>query len=151
MSEDATPLKPNRLVIWLHPSGGSMNNAAESLAPQLAKQGYALLVMTKKNWMGWNGEDAGKLMNKTLPEIAKIPGINAVKPILLGYSAGGQIALQLWEQNGAKFGGLVLDAAYPIDMAKYAKGQAAPIDLPKDVATRKVPMFVLVLVYLFFH
>jgi predicted esterase len=144
MGEDATAAKPNKLVIWLHPSGGSMNNVAESLAPQLIAHGYALLVMTKKNWMGWNGEDAQKLLNKTLPEVAKIPGIKAEKPVLLGYSAGGQIALQLWESNGAKFGGLVLDAAYPIDMASYAKGQAAAMALPKDESTRKVPMFVLV-------
>jgi len=144
MGESATAQKPNKLVIWLHPSGGSMNNVAEALAPQLIQHGYALLVVTKKNWAGWNPEDASKLMNVTLAEVAKIPGINAVKPVLLGYSAGGQIALNLWESNGAKFGGLALDAAYPIDMASYAKGQAKAMELPKDPATRKVPMFVLV-------
>jgi tetratricopeptide (TPR) repeat protein len=64
--------KPNRLIVWLHPSGGSMNQVVEKMAPLLIKHGFALLVITRKQWMGWTGPEAEKLINKTLPDVAKI-------------------------------------------------------------------------------
>ncbi len=144
MSPTATEEKPNKLVIWLHPSGGSMNAQAEALSPFLIERGFALLVVTRKQWMGWGGDEPDKLLNKTLPDVAKIKGIDARKPILMGYSAGGQMALQVWNMDGGKFGGLILDAAYPIDMEKYMRGQSVPQALPKNEGIKAVPMFVLV-------
>lgn len=143
MSENAEE-KPNRLIVWLHPSGGSMNRQIESMAPLFVKHGYALLVVTKKQWMGWMGPESEKLINKTLPNAAKIKGIDASKPILMGFSAGGQAALELYFDKPAIFGGLVLDAAYPLDMEKRQQGKNEIHALPKDEAVQKVPMFVLV-------
>jgi len=144
MSPDATAEKPNKLIIWLHPSGGSMNQQVEQMALGLNKMGYALLVTTQKNWNFWSGDDAAKLLNGTLPAVAKIAGIDVKKPILMGFSAGGQLALQLWEQNPEGFGGMILDAAYPIDMAAYQQGQQKAMQLPKNEAIKSCPQFVLV-------
>ena len=54
MNPDATEAKPNRLIVWLHPAGGSMNDVVERLAPRLIERNFALMVLTQKNWSGWN-------------------------------------------------------------------------------------------------
>jgi tetratricopeptide (TPR) repeat protein len=143
MSPSATAEKPDRLIVWLHPSGGSMNNVVESLAPLFVKHGFALLVVTQKNWMGWSGADAEKLLNKTLPLVAKTPGIDVRIPVLMGHSAGGQLALELYFNDPGKFGGLVVNAAYPLDMSQYQRGKTVARDLPKSDAVKTTPFFVL--------
>jgi dienelactone hydrolase len=140
----ATAQKPARLLIWLHPSGGSMDNVVEQMSPQFAKDGFALLVFTQKNYNFWTPADAAALMLKTLPEVAKIPGVDAKRPILIGFSAGGQLALQLWQKNPANFGGMVLDAAYPLDPQRFAQRQVAPLPLPTSDAIQKCPVLTLV-------
>ena len=144
LGEKATKDKPHRLIIWLHPSGGSMNSNAEALSPMLAKEGFALLVLTQKSFVGWSDADARKLLDKTLPEVAKIEGLDASRPILFGYSAGGQMALSLWSESPDKFGGLILDAAYPIDAQQYQRGRVVAMPLPKGEGLKKTPVFVLV-------
>ena len=136
--------KKARLLIWLHPSGGSMDDVVEQMAPEFARDGYALLVFTQKNYNTWSQQDVEAMVNKTLPEVAKIDGLDAKKPVLLGFSAGGQVALVMWHQNPDLYGGVVLDAAYPLDMNKYAAGQVAPFSLPKNAAIKSCPIFVLV-------
>ncbi|HTL52531.1 MAG TPA: hypothetical protein VL860_08165 [Planctomycetota bacterium] len=145
ISEDATKEKPARLVIWLHPSGGSMNSQVEKqLAADFAKHGYALLVMTQKQWAGWTGDEAVKLLGPDMQSLSKVEGLDVRRPLLMGFSAGGQLALQLFESNPDKFGGLILDAAYPIDMALYAQGKIGMMKLPKNEGIKKTPFFVLV-------
>jgi predicted esterase len=132
-----------RLIVWLHPSGGSMNNVAESLAPMLHRHGWALVVFEGKSFAGWQGADEARL-RKTLAAVGKIEGMDAARPLLLGYSAGGQMALMLWADNPAAWGGLILDAAYPIT-GQSVNGEAVPLAIPKDAAAvRRVPVFVLV-------
>jgi len=99
MSPTATKEKPNRLIVWLHPSGGSMNRVVEALAPRFIEKGFALVVMTQKNWAGWNDRDATRLLKVTLPALQKVEGLDSRKPILMGFSAGGQLALMLWQQD----------------------------------------------------
>lgn len=140
----ANAKKPARLLIWLHPSGGSMDNVVEQLSPQFAKDGFALLVFTQKNYLGWTGPDANAMMLKTVPAVAKIEGVDASKPVLLGFSAGGQLALQMWQQHPGSFGGMILDAAYPIDMQRLQQHQLAAMALPNNDAIQKCPTFVLV-------
>jgi len=142
MSPDATREKPNRLIVWLHPSGGSMNNVVEKLASRFIARNFALLVPTQKNWRAWTPADANRLVKRTLPAVAKIEGIDAEKPVLLGYSAGGQIAIGLWRAEPAKFGGLVLDAAYPI--AITGPRRITILGPSKDEARKQVPVFVFV-------
>lgn len=143
MSGDATKDKPNRLIVWLHPSGGSMNEQVEAMSAMMAKNGWALLVLTQKNFMYWTDADA-KALGKTLEAVGKIEGIDANRPILMGFSAGGQMALLLWADDPKRWGGLVLDAAYPIDAEAYRAGKSKLIDLPEDEAIKKCPFFVLV-------
>jgi len=143
LSPDATKEKPQRLIVWLHPSGGSMNSAVEALAPRLVKQGWALLVPTQKRFLGWSADDAAKLLKHTLPDAAQIEGLNIAKPVLLGYSAGGQMALILWKEDPGAFGGVVLDAAYPVT-GRDADGRVQLLTLPKADAIQNVPFLVLV-------
>ncbi len=138
----ASKQRPHRLVVWLHPSGGSMNSVVETMSPKLAEHGYALVVFTQKQWMGWTGPEAQRLIDKTLPELAKVEGLDARRPILLGFSAGGQIALQLWKSSPQRFGGLVLDAAYPINMAQSRPGKMAVLGPPPDAG--QTPIYVIV-------
>ena len=90
-----------------------MNETVEAMAPMFIKHGYALVVFTQKNYAGWSDSDVPKLF-VSLKEIGQIPGIDARKPILFGFSAGGQEALGLWMIDPGRFGGMVLDAAYPV-------------------------------------
>ena len=141
ISPTARKEKPQRLIVWLHPSGGSMNNVVEQLSPRLNRHGYALLVFTRKSFAGWSGDDIPKL-ERTLQALATIDGLDVRQPLLLGYSAGGQMAMILWRQGLERWGGLVLDAAYPIDPSVVPPSVLPP---PKtDKAARQTPVLVLV-------
>jgi len=135
--------RPDRLIIWLHPSGGSMNGTVEPLATEFVKRGYALLVPTAKDWRGWSDVDSRKLLDRTLPDVAKVKGVNVDRPILFGFSAGGQLAIILWRQSPEKYGGLVLDAAYPV-VPDATKGGYALLSPPASPAVKDCPFFVLV-------
>jgi hypothetical protein len=141
MSPTATAEKPNRLIVWLHPAGGSANRGVEPMARRFVKLGFALLLPTQKDWRSWSGADLKNLLEVTLPAVGKIPGIDATRPILMGYSAGGQAALQAWQANPGKFGGLILDAAYPV---RPKPGGYAVVPVPDDPAVKQSPFFVLV-------
>jgi predicted esterase len=104
------------------------------------KAGYALAIFTQKNWMGWSPDDVHK-MSASLIDISKVAGIDAHKPIFLGFSAGGQTALNIWQANPSKCGGLILDAAYPL--VQTAAGNVA-MELPKNDAVKSVPILVFV-------
>lgn len=142
---DADETKKQRLLVWLHPAGGSGNGTVAPLAAQWTKAGWALLFPTQKEWDSWSPADAAKLLNVTAPAVAKrCPGIDVEKPVLVGYSAGGQMALSIWEKNAAALGGLVLDAAYPVDPAAANRGEIVVMKLPPGDAVKRVPFFVLV-------
>ena len=141
MSPAATKDKPDRLIVWLHPSGGSMNRPVEALAPELTKRGWAVMVLTQKQFKGWTAGEIDKLLDATLPDVAKVAALDASRPVLLGYSAGGQAALQVWQKTPDRLGGLVLDAAYPI--MQTARGSEV-MKLEASPALAKVPLFVLV-------
>lgn len=142
MSETATTNKPNRLIVWLHPSGGSMNSTVEAMAPGFIEKGFALLVPTQKSWGGWSEPDAKRLMSRTLPDVAKIEGVDARRPILLGFSAGGQLALILWRDAPQDFGGIVLDAAYPVGSTRASSPEDIPLlSLPENKDFANSPVF----------
>ncbi len=140
MNPDATTGAPDRLIVWLHPSGGSMNAQVEKMTEGMIEAGWALLVFTRKSFRGWSGADLDRAM-RTIRAVGKIDGLDADRPVLMGYSAGGQAALLLWQQKPEAFGGLVLDAAYPLKVTRrgYRK-----MELPDDEAVKKTPVFVLV-------
>jgi len=131
-----------RLAVWLHPSGGSsFNKAAEALAPTLLTHGFALLLPIDKDFDGWTYEDAGKLLGGTLPDAGTIDGIDVHRPLLIGFSAGGQVALEFWMTKPELYGGLVLDAAHP---AEERDGKAVVYAPPKGDAARQVPILAFV-------
>lgn len=131
----ATPEAPHRMVVWLHPAGGSMNNVVERLASQLNEQELALVLSTKKDFRGWSQLDAKKMMI-TLEVLGETKGISAEEPLLLGYSAGGQLALMLWSGQPDRWGGLILVAAYPITFDPETR-KAKLADLPADAEAVK--------------
>ena len=143
MSPGATAVRPNRVVVWMHPSNSSSNDLSEPLAPMFIKHGYALLTFTQKSFRDWSDEDAAALA-ETLAEVGKIPGIDARKPILFGFSAGGQMALVMWELKPENYGGLVFGAAYPVlrTPAGYDVPHVQP--LPNNPAVKNVPILALV-------
>lgn len=144
LPEGATAEKPARLLVWLHPSGGSMNAVIEGHAPGWTKAGYAVLVPTQKRWRGWTDDEAARLVEKSIPDAGTVAGVDAKRPVLLGFSAGGQEAIRLWEKDPGQFGGLVLDAAYAIDMEAYERGQQKFLDPPAGDAAKKTPILVFV-------
>jgi len=148
MSPDATASKPNKLIVWLHPTGTQashgMNDTVEAMAPVFIKRGYALVVFTQKNYANWsNGIDVPNLF-VSLKEIGKIPGIDARKPILFGFSAGGQEALWLWMIDPGRFGGMVIDAAYPVTQTQLGYDVHHSPPLPRDAAVKTSPVLALV-------
>ena len=103
MDPNAAREGPDRLVVWLHPAGGYGNNVAEALAPVFLRHGFALLVFTQKESAAWSGTDFERAM-KTAQEVGRLEGIDANRPILMGYSAGGQAALMQWADKPGELG-----------------------------------------------
>ncbi|MBI3450828.1 MAG: hypothetical protein HY049_18180 [Acidobacteria bacterium] len=141
MPAGSTEGRPSRLVIWLHPTGGSWNQEVEKLAPIFLKHHLSLLVITEKSFAGWTDEEARRLFGRTIPEVAGVSGIDARRPFLMGFSGGGQLAIALWHSRPGNYGGVILDAAYPI---VSDQGKQELMEVPPGDATRGVPVFVLV-------
>jgi pimeloyl-ACP methyl ester carboxylesterase len=141
LNAGATPEKPDCLVIWLHPSGGLMTDALGEMAPLFARHGFALLVMTNKQTSGWTDAEAGMLLARTLPDVAKVGGLDAARPVLFGFSGGGQLAMALWHARPRRYGGIIVDAAYPLE---ERDGKNELMELPSEPAVKEVPLFVLV-------
>jgi len=118
-SKHATPENKHRLVIWMHPGGGSLNDVFESITTTFTRRGFATLVPTQKSWRGWSNRDAEALLVHTLPQVQRIEGIDVARPVLMGYDAGAQKALELWAANPAAYGGIIVSGGYPIDVAHY--------------------------------
>jgi len=143
MAADATEARPSKVLLWLHPSGGPYLEKVEELASIFLKHRLALLVITRKDsFQGWTRNDALKLFGVTLPEVSGIAGIDSRRPILMGFSAGGQLALKLWHIRPADYSGVILDAAYPFET--HPDGEQIPLDLPATEGVTSVPIFVLV-------
>jgi predicted esterase len=141
LGAQATAQQPARLVVWMHPSGGSMNVQVEALAGELAHHGFALVVFTQKQFLYWSDQESAAIL-PTLTDLATVPGVDASAPILMGFSAGGQAALQLWKAHPAAFGGLMLDAAYPLDVD--GSQHASPIQLTAADLAAKTPMLAII-------
>jgi predicted esterase len=138
VSEDAAASDPHRLVVWLHPSGGDGLALVEPLAADLARRGFALLTLSRKDFSGWRGADANRVMLTVVPDAARVPGVDARRPVLLGFSAGAQMALELWSARPEAFGGLLLLAGAP----RFSRGdEASP---PSGAVYTRVPLLALV-------
>jgi predicted esterase len=132
--KDATAAKPCKLVIWLHPSGSSMNAQIEKLSPEFAAKGYALMVFTHKQFLAWTDDEETELLTVTLPALKEYKEIDSSRPVLMGYSAGGQFALSLWEDNPEAWSGLIVDGAYPV---KIVERDVVGMELPEKTGPLK--------------
>ncbi|MHA7632892.1 alpha/beta hydrolase family protein [Corallococcus sp. M7] len=138
VSSNATPEHPHRLVVWLHPTGTDGLTLVEPLAEAFAARGYALLTFPREHAQGWSGADANRVMLGTLPEVARFPGVDAQRPVLLGFSAGAQMALELWAARPDAFRALVLIAGAP----RLSRGDEH--NPPHDSAHARVPLLSLI-------
>lgn len=131
---DAAP--PLRLLVWMHPQGASENARIEALAPHFAAAGYALLVPVEKDVAQWRGWELNRLLGVTVPALAGTPGLEVRRPVLLGWSAGGQMALLTWAAAPGALGGVVALGTAPVDAAgaPLAPAQVRP-DTPLLVVT----------------
>lgn len=102
-----------RVALWLHGAGSAGADLIEPLAPLLARHGFALVVPQNKDVRGWTSKDIVELFGKVLPEAAQRYGLSAEQPLLIGYSAGAQMALHLWHPAPERWAGLVLVAGAP--------------------------------------
>jgi len=141
MSPDATKAKPNRLIVWLHGSGGSGNAYVEPHAPELVKKGFALLVFPQKDWKKWGG----KLISAAIAEAGKVEGIDNRKPVMMCYSLGGQRgAIPMWYTKPGQFGGLIINSAYPLDRKANKEKKMKLHKFPEIEARKDVPILVFV-------
>ena len=103
-----------RIAVWLHPAGSAGTDLVEPLAPLLARHGFALLVPQDKDFRGWTSKEIVELFGAVLPEASARYGLSPEQPLLIGYSAGAQMALHLWHPAPEKWAGLVLVAGAPL-------------------------------------
>jgi predicted esterase len=137
----ADPARPPRLAIWLHPSTAGFVSQAGELAPGLAARGFALLAVTGKNWAGWTGAEAQRLLDATVPYAALHAGVDRRRPLLVGFSAGGQMALLLWRQAPAAFRGAAVTGAEPVTFGPG--GSSREMEPPAPGGPAPSPLFVL--------
>jgi predicted esterase len=79
----------------------------------LARHGFALLVPQDKDFAAWTSRDVAELFGGVLPAAAQRYGLSLEQPLLIGYSAGAQMALHLWHRAPEDWAGLILVAGAP--------------------------------------
>ncbi len=135
----ASAADPARLMVWLHPSGGSADDRVlTTLAADLVAHGWALMIFPQKPYDGWNQEGLNR-MQGSIADAYQDAAVDRRHPVPLTFSAGGQLALEIWFQQPDYWSALVLDAAYPTD---YRTGQPRPLS-QRQIAT-KLPVLAIV-------
>lgn len=140
---DADAAHPYRLVVWMHPSGGSCDALLERLAPDLARHHCCVVLFPKKQYVGWSMQER-RALPATIAALARQPGVDARAPILMCFSAGGQAALLLWNELPKVWGGLILDASYPIDIAAQQRGQRVLMQVSPEALAARTPILALI-------
>jgi len=141
ISPHADEFEPSKLVIWLHPTGASLNSIVEPMAPFFTSRGLALCVFPRKDFNGWTSFDRIRLQ-KTLEHLKKYKQLKTERPIYWGYSAGGQLALQLWKDNPDSIGGMLLFGTWPVIF--NPNGTAYVLNPPQSESPIKAPIYVLI-------
>lgn len=106
------------LVVWLHPAGSLMHEELErDWWPAFEKAGCALMLPESASKDGWTPSDAGSVMRCIDDALVRDPRLSAKRVVLFGFSAGGQLALDLARTRGERLAGVVTMAAYPVSLA----------------------------------
>jgi pimeloyl-ACP methyl ester carboxylesterase len=103
--------KKAALLMWLHPAGAEANQLITPWQPQLAELGYALMVPQFKT-PNWQGKHVDRVIELADHAIKKHP-IDASKIVLLGYSAGGQVACAVAMKHPKRVAGVVTMSGLP--------------------------------------
>ncbi len=140
MSPDATAEKPQKLIVWLHPSDGSFNELVEAMAPSLVKAGYALLVPTQKKFGDWTADDVTMLFGPTLKDAGKTEGIDAESVLIMGYHGGAQAALTIHRKLPKNLDGCIIISGFPIVLT--GQSQASVLAAPQGERVDDIPMIV---------
>jgi len=124
------PLKPQStapLVIWLHPAGGEGHELILKWWPALKKQGYALMLPKSVDPKSWRTNEDKSLL-AYIHHAVKHHRIDTKKVVLLGFSAGGQMAFYMGMQHAERLAGIVTMSAVPI---KTMRDLSTPLPDPK--------------------
>lgn len=115
-----------RLAVWMHPTGSTSNADIERLAPVFFAHGLALVVTKQLVTRAWTPEEFDSLINESLPALEDL--VDLEKPVLVGFSAGGQMALTAWAYQPQRFRGVIAVATAPtLDMAVLPTTPATPV------------------------
>ena len=101
------------LVVWLHPAGAEANELVIKWWPDLHDLGYALMLPKSENARFWRFEEEKKLLAYVDHAAAKHK-VNAKRVVLLGYSAGGQMAFFMGMKRAERLAGIVTMSAVPV-------------------------------------
>ena len=74
-----------------------------------------------------------------MPSLASVPELDLRRPVLLGFSAGGQLALMLWQAQPEAVGGAAVMGTAPVDAFR------GPLAAPRAAAAvlARTPLLVL--------
>ncbi len=114
-----------RVAVWLHPSGSRFNSEIEWLAPVLFAHGLALVVPTELYNRNWSTVDFDLFVTRSLPVFKN--DVDLERPVLIGFSAGGQIALIAWAQQPDRFGAVIATATAATVPLDQLPGSGAPV------------------------
>lgn len=110
---DPSAKAPQRVAVWLHPHGEAGRDLVGPLAPVFARHGYALLEPLSETNDVWTGVEANIVFGDVLPAAAAAGHADPQGPLVLGWSAGGQLALHLWRMAPDALGGVVVVGTTP--------------------------------------
>ena len=126
-------------VIWLHPSGGSMNaRIVSDWWGELNQLKIFLVLPDSSNAAGWTEEDEGSLMAMVGDLVGKY-AVDGRRLVLFGYSAGGQMGFHMVSKHPTRFASLVTMAAYPVTGIKEPA-----LSLPPESIARRFSLLMLV-------
>jgi predicted esterase len=101
------------LLVWLHPAGGYANQLVTRWWPDLHELGYALMLPRSKTERHW-GLNEDKTLYAYIDHAAKKHPVDPERVVLLGYSAGGQLAFHMGMTRPERLAGIVTMAAVPV-------------------------------------
>jgi predicted esterase len=119
------------LLVWLHPAGAERNQLATRWWPELSEMGWALMLPESKTPKNW-GMDEDKTVLRHIEAAAKKHEVDAGKVVLLGFSAGGQMAFYTAWKHPERIAGVVTMSAVPV---KSARDLSAPIPAKEHAAS----------------